>query len=68
MKNKLFSYDAGIVTPLSIRYDECPRPRRGFFVLRIGDYSKKLPARRVPARPWCGSLSYVGDFQGPGVN
>jgi len=37
VKIVVFNYDAGIVTTLSNRYDECSRPLKGFFVPRMGD-------------------------------
>jgi hypothetical protein len=46
-ENRLFSYNAGIVTPLSISYDECRRPRRGFLCGGSLPNQKKLPARRA---------------------
>ena len=51
MKIVLFSYDAGIAIPLSIRYDECRRPKTGHPQRRIGDSLKKLTARRASERP-----------------
>ena len=48
MKIVVFSYDAEIITPLFMWYDECRRPRRGT-PRRINTYSKNtLPS--VPRR------------------
>jgi len=52
MKFVLFRCDTGKVTTLSLGYDDCRRPRRGF--LCVGSVTKTLikrPARRASEWP-----------------
>jgi len=51
LKIKLFRYDVGIVTPLSISYDEYRRPRRDAPAADRGLNLKKLPALSASERP-----------------
>jgi hypothetical protein len=69
MKIVVFSYDAGIVTPLSVRYDDCRRPRRGFLYGGSLTKIKKNSLPAVPRRgPEAGVLRREDDFHGSGVN
>ena len=58
MKIVLFSYDAGIAIPLSIRYDDCRRPPRG---APAADWRvKNTPLPAVPRKgPEAGVLFMV---------
>ena len=67
MKITGFRYNAGIVTTLSISYDECRRPRRGAPAADRWLQKNSLPA--VPRRgPDAGVHRQWYDFHGSGVS
>jgi len=68
MKIVVFRYDAGIVTTLSISYDDCRYPRRSAPLAdRSLKIQKKLPARCASERPSGKGDPLVDDFHGTGV-
>jgi len=69
MKIVVFSYDAGIVTTLSIWYDDCRCPKKGRPYGGSVTKSKKNSQPAMHRRgPEAGALRRENDFHGSGVN